>query len=63
MVLGDRSAGIGYVPDSASKPALPQRAGSLLVRDLIDLYMGCHAGRDSTQQRAGRQPSGDGKSP
>lgn len=49
MVLDDKSAGDGCAPGSASKPALPLRAGSLLVRELIDLYMAHYEGRDPTR--------------
>jgi hypothetical protein len=35
-------------------PSLPQRAGTILLRDLIDLYMAHYAGRDTTRvQRLG----------
>jgi integrase len=54
MVLEDKSAGDGYVPGSASKPVLPQRAGALPLGELIDLYMAHYAGRDPTRvQRLG----------
>lgn len=54
MVQDDKSAGDGFVPGSASKPAIPLRARSLLVRELIDLYMAHYAGRDPTRvQRLG----------
>ena len=37
MVQMEKSAGDDSLPGSASKPALPQRAGSLLVCQLIEL--------------------------
>ena len=49
MVQVDKSAGDGSLPGSASRPVLPQRAGSLLIRELIDLYMAHYAGRDPTR--------------
>ena len=60
MVLDDKSAGGGFVPGSAEQtglaplPPLPQRAGTLSLRDLIDLYMRHYCGRDPTRtQRVG----------
>ncbi len=34
---------------SASRPALPLRAGHITIRELIDLYFAYYAGRDSTR--------------
>ena len=54
MVESNASAGGGMVPGSTCKPAIPQRAGALLLRDLIDCYMAHYAGRDPTRlQRLG----------
>jgi len=54
MVQVEKSAGDGYVPGSASKPAFPQRAGALAIGSLIDLYMAHYEGRDPTRvQRLG----------
>lgn len=58
MVQAESSAGGGLVPGSAKQteqlPPLPQRAGDLLVGDLIDVYMAHYSGRDPTRiQRLG----------
>ena len=51
MVESATSAGGGSVPGSLDKPALPQRAGALRVRELIDVYMAQYGGRDTTRSQ------------
>ena len=54
MVQCHTSVGDGFVSANTAKPALPLRAGQILLRDLIDLYMSYYEGRDPTRvQRLG----------
>jgi integrase len=54
MVQESTSVGGSLMSGSMGKPTLPQRAGSLPVRELIDLYMAHYEGRDPTRvQRLG----------
>jgi integrase len=43
------AAGGFSLSDVARLPTLPQRAGALTIRDLIDLYMAHYTGRDGTR--------------
>jgi len=51
MLQRHTSVGDGSVSGNTAKPALPLRAGQVLLRDLIDLYMSHYEGRDPTRVR------------
>jgi integrase len=56
MAQTNTSAGGGFASGNADQAGnlpfvLPQRTGSIPVRDVIDLYMRCYSGKDSTRQQ------------